>query len=94
MVVGGEEEGEVGRRITKLFFANRPSVSCQVSHQELPKTKSFLYQQTVQLKQSEIRLRGTECGKAVIENILQRHVLRSVCPPAEKQKHTLCSRIF
>ena len=42
--------------------ANR-TISCQLSHQELPTTKSFLYHQTVQLEQSEVRLPVTECGK-------------------------------
>ena len=43
-------------------LANR-TISCQLSHQELPTTKSFLYHQTVQFEQSEVRLPVTECGK-------------------------------
>ena len=83
----------------------------------------FLYEQTVQLKQAEVRLRVTERCKRrrviasemclngdrnsrkawwtgiqdhleVIENILQRHVLRSLYPSTEKEEHTICSRVF
>ena len=45
-----------------MLFASR-TISCQLSHQELPKTRLFLYPQTVQLKQADVWLRVTEYGK-------------------------------
>ena len=58
-----------GQSITKLdwgwkkVFLTIRTFSCHLSHKDLPKTKSFLYHQTVQVKQAEGRLGVTECGK-------------------------------
>ena len=39
------------------------TLSCHLSHQESAKTTPFLYQQTEHVKQADVRLRVTECGK-------------------------------
>ena len=58
---GNKANDQTYLRVEKLFLANR-STSCNKSHQELPKMKLFMYQQTVQLKQAGVRLWMTECG--------------------------------
>ena len=45
-----------------LFLAHR-TMYCHLSHQELPKTKLFLLRQKVQLRQAEVWLWVTVCGK-------------------------------
>ena len=80
------------------------TISCQVSHQYLPKTKLFLYQQTVQLKtgrssascERNLLKWWTEIQShlEVIDNILQKHIFISLYPPTEREENTKYSRIF